>query len=138
MKNNVRQLIKTVIEENAVAFKDQTAKVLYGKIGMRLQEQYKLIAKNIISKVLHEEEDSKEKEKLENSTKSSDVIVKGKTTAQRDLLQSTMNPSGNKIVKAKTLAQRRQETENTVMNPKDNFRPRPEASDAQRRTNNNQ
>ena len=57
MKNNVRQLIKTVIEENAVAFKDQTAKVLYGKIGMRLQEQYKLVAKNIISKVLHEKED---------------------------------------------------------------------------------
>lgn len=50
MKNNVRQLIKTVIEENAVAFKDQTSKVLYGKIGMRLQEQYKLVAKNIIGK----------------------------------------------------------------------------------------
>ena len=138
MKNNFRKLIKTVIEENSVAFKDQTAKVLYGKIGMRLQEQYKLVAKNIISKVLHEEEDSNEKEKFENSTKSSDVIVKGKTTSQREHENSTMNPSGNKTPKAKTLAQRRQETENSAMNPSDNLRPKPEASDAQRRINNNQ
>ena len=75
MKNNVRQLIKTVIEENAVAFKDQTAKVLYGKIGMRLQEQYKLVAKNIISKVLHEEEDSNEKEKFENISDCIDSLL---------------------------------------------------------------
>ena len=49
-----------------------------------------------------------------------------------------MNPSGNKTPKAKTLAQRRQETENSAMNPSDNLRPKPEASDAQRRINNNQ
>jgi hypothetical protein len=50
MKNNIRQMLKNVIEENAVNFKDQTSKVLYGKIGARLQEQYKTVAKKIFSK----------------------------------------------------------------------------------------
>ena len=50
MKNNIRQMLKNVIEENAVSFKDQTAKVLYGKVGLRLQEQYKTVAKTIMSK----------------------------------------------------------------------------------------
>ena len=43
-------MIKNVVEENAVSFKDQTAKVLYGKVGQRLQEQYKTIAKTIMAK----------------------------------------------------------------------------------------
>jgi predicted oxidoreductase (fatty acid repression mutant protein) len=50
MKNNIRQMIKNVVEENAVSFKDQTAKVLYGKVGQRLQEQYKTVAKTIMTK----------------------------------------------------------------------------------------
>jgi hypothetical protein len=49
MKNNIKQMLKNVIEENAVSFKEQTAKVLYGKVGSRLQEQYKSVAKNIMS-----------------------------------------------------------------------------------------
>jgi hypothetical protein len=47
MKNNVRQMLKNVIEENAVSFKDQASKVLYSKVGERLQEQYKTVAKKI-------------------------------------------------------------------------------------------
>lgn len=49
MKNNIRQMLKNVVEENAVSFKEQTAKVLYGKVGSRLQEQYKTVAKQIMS-----------------------------------------------------------------------------------------
>jgi hypothetical protein len=50
MKNNIRQMLKNVVEENAVSFKDQTARVLYGKVGKRLQEQYKTVAKTILGK----------------------------------------------------------------------------------------
>lgn len=47
MKNNIRQMLKNVVEENAVSFKDQASKVLYGKVGEKLQEQYKTVAKKI-------------------------------------------------------------------------------------------
>jgi ribosomal protein S3AE len=50
MKNNIRQMLKQVIEENAVNFKDNTSKVLYGKVAQRLQEQYKTVASSIMSK----------------------------------------------------------------------------------------
>lgn len=50
MKNNIRQMIKNVIEENAVSFKNQTNKVLYAKVGQKLQEQYKAVAKTIMGK----------------------------------------------------------------------------------------
>lgn len=49
MKNNVRQMLKNIVEENAVSFKEQTSKVLYGKVAQRLQEQYKTIAKTILN-----------------------------------------------------------------------------------------
>lgn len=48
MKNKVKEMIKNVVEENAVAFKESTAKALYMKVGNRLQEQYKTVAKNIL------------------------------------------------------------------------------------------
>ena len=50
MKNNIRQMVKQVIEENAVNFKENTSKVLYGKVAQRLQEQYKTVAKTILNK----------------------------------------------------------------------------------------
>lgn len=48
MKNNVREMIKNVIEENAVNFKESTSKTLYTKIAGRLQEQYKQVAQNLL------------------------------------------------------------------------------------------
>jgi len=48
MKNNVRQMLKNIVEENAVAFKEQTGKVLFGKAAQRLEEQYKNVAKSIL------------------------------------------------------------------------------------------
>lgn len=49
MKNQTRQMLKNVIEENAVAFKETTGKVLYSKIGQKLQEQYKEVAKKLLN-----------------------------------------------------------------------------------------
>ena len=50
MKNNIREMLKNVIEENAVNFKSHTSKVLYTKVGKSLQEQYKTVAKTIMGK----------------------------------------------------------------------------------------
>ena len=50
MKNQTRQMIKDVIEENAVAFKKDAAKTLYTKVQNKLQEQYKAISKSIFTK----------------------------------------------------------------------------------------
>jgi hypothetical protein len=47
MKNDIRQMIKTVIEEDAVNFKDHTSKVLYEKVGQKLEEQYQIVANNL-------------------------------------------------------------------------------------------
>jgi hypothetical protein len=47
MKNKVRQMIKDVIQENAVSFKENTAKELYCKVSEKLNEQYKAVSKNI-------------------------------------------------------------------------------------------
>lgn len=49
MKNNVRQMIKNVIEENAVNFKESASSTLYTKVANRLQEQYKKVAHNFLS-----------------------------------------------------------------------------------------
>ena len=48
MKNQTRQLIKDVIQENAVSFKDNVAKVMYSKVGKRLEDQYKTVAQNLL------------------------------------------------------------------------------------------
>ncbi len=48
MKNNVREMIKSVVEENAVSFKENTSKTLYTKVANRLQEQYKKVAQNFM------------------------------------------------------------------------------------------
>jgi hypothetical protein len=48
MKNEIRELVKNAIQENAVSFKENTSKVLYAKIGSKLEEQYKTVAKNIL------------------------------------------------------------------------------------------
>jgi hypothetical protein len=44
---NVKELVKNVIEENAVAFKATLNRTLYSKIGQKLQEKYVEVSKNI-------------------------------------------------------------------------------------------
>jgi hypothetical protein len=48
MKNEIREILKNAINENAVSFKENTSKVLYSKIGSKLEEQYKTVAKTIL------------------------------------------------------------------------------------------
>jgi hypothetical protein len=48
LKNQTRQIIKNVIEENAVAFKDNASKLIYSKVGQKLQDQYKIVAQNLM------------------------------------------------------------------------------------------
>ena len=48
MKNNIREMLKSVVEENAVSFKENTANALYTKVANKLQEQYKNVAKTIL------------------------------------------------------------------------------------------
>lgn len=48
MKENIREMIKSVIEENAVSFKDNATKTLYGKVASKLEEEYKNVAKKIM------------------------------------------------------------------------------------------
>jgi hypothetical protein len=45
MKNDIRYMLKNIIEENAIEFKDKTSKVLYEKIGSKLETKYKEISK---------------------------------------------------------------------------------------------
>jgi len=47
MTTKTRQIIKDVIEENAVECKKNTTKALYEKVGTKLQEKYVEISKNI-------------------------------------------------------------------------------------------
>jgi len=44
---NVKELVKNVIEENAVAFKTTLNRTLYSKIGQKLQEKYVQLSQNI-------------------------------------------------------------------------------------------
>lgn len=44
---NVKELVKNVIEENAVAFKQNLNRTLYNKVGQKLQEKYIEVSKNI-------------------------------------------------------------------------------------------
>jgi hypothetical protein len=48
MKNEIREILKNAIQENAVSFKENASKVLYTKVGVKLQEQYKNVAKTIL------------------------------------------------------------------------------------------
>jgi hypothetical protein len=44
---NVKELVKNVIEENAVAFKQNLNRTLYGKVGQKLQKKYVQLSQNI-------------------------------------------------------------------------------------------
>jgi len=47
MKNHTRQMVKEIIQENAVGVKDSAAKLLYCKVAKKLEEQYKAVSQNI-------------------------------------------------------------------------------------------
>lgn len=47
MKNTVREMMKDVIEENAVSFKETTSRVLLNKVGNVLSEKYVEISQKL-------------------------------------------------------------------------------------------
>lgn len=51
MSKTVRSMVKNVIEENAVAFKNDASNALYQKVGKKLQEKYIKMSKNIFEDV---------------------------------------------------------------------------------------
>lgn len=51
MENNISNLIKNVLEENAVKFKEDTSKILYSKVSDRLKQEYVTVSKNLFSSI---------------------------------------------------------------------------------------
>jgi hypothetical protein len=49
MKDTVREMIKNVIEENAVSFKETTSRVLLNKVGNSLSEKYIKISQQLFT-----------------------------------------------------------------------------------------
>lgn len=47
MNDKVKVMIKNVVEENAVGFKNSTSNALYQKVSNRLKEEYKNKAKSL-------------------------------------------------------------------------------------------
>lgn len=51
MKENIQNLIKNAIQENAVKFKDQASQVLYSKVGNRLKQEYINVSKSLFKNI---------------------------------------------------------------------------------------
>ena len=51
MENNISNLIKNVLEENALKFKEDTSKILYSKVSDRLKQEYVTVSKNLFSSI---------------------------------------------------------------------------------------
>jgi hypothetical protein len=51
MKENIQNLIKNAIYENAVKFKDQASQVLYSKVGDRLKQEYINVSKSMFKNI---------------------------------------------------------------------------------------
>jgi hypothetical protein len=66
MNNEIKEMIKSVINENAISFKETTSKVLYGKIATKLQEEYKKTAKKMFETYKPLSEKEKEKQEAEH------------------------------------------------------------------------
>lgn len=49
MNKKVEKMLQSMIDENAVGFKDATYKALYEKVNQRFQTEYKKTAKKVFS-----------------------------------------------------------------------------------------
>lgn len=54
MNDKVKSMVKNVVEENVVGFKQATSQALYQKIGNRLQDHYKTVSKELFKKKITE------------------------------------------------------------------------------------
>lgn len=48
MSNKVRELMKNMIDENVVSFKEKATNILYEKTGKKIEHMYETVAKTII------------------------------------------------------------------------------------------
>ena len=48
MNPKTKELIKNMIDENVVSFKENTSKILYEKSGKKIEGMYETVAKEII------------------------------------------------------------------------------------------
>lgn len=48
MNEKVQKMLSTMVDENAVAFKEATHSALYEKVNQRLQKAYQEVAKTIV------------------------------------------------------------------------------------------
>jgi len=51
MENKVSNLIKNVLEENALKFKEHTSEILYSKVSNKLKQQYVEVSKNLFKNI---------------------------------------------------------------------------------------
>lgn len=51
MNNKIKEMVKNVIKEDAVQFKQKTASALYEKVGKKLQQEYVNISKRLLEAV---------------------------------------------------------------------------------------
>lgn len=49
MNPKVNELIRNMIDENVVAFKENTNKILYEKTGKKIESMYQSVAKTILT-----------------------------------------------------------------------------------------
>jgi hypothetical protein len=48
MNNKINELVKNMIDENVVSFKENTTKILYEKTGKKIENMYETVAKNLL------------------------------------------------------------------------------------------
>lgn len=51
MKGDIKNLVKNVLEENIVKFKDQTSNILYSKLTNRLKQEYVNVSKRMFKNI---------------------------------------------------------------------------------------
>lgn len=95
MKNQLKQMIKSVLDENAVGFKDSTSNVLYQKVSKKLEDQYKKQAKKIFEGVTLDEELSMGSGISQQITPSTATMAQSSPGGQsRDSSPGESSPSG--------------------------------------------
>jgi hypothetical protein len=51
MNTRVKEIIKNMVDENVVAFKENTSKILYEKTGKKIETMYQSVAKKLLHNV---------------------------------------------------------------------------------------
>ena len=110
MEYNMTNLIKNVLEENAIKFKDEATELLYSKVANRLKNEYIKVSNNlfkninetIAGEVMQNDEAESEQQDFSNTRipntpsttgKKGKVIVSGGSTAKSVQSKNRVNKS---------------------------------------------